>query len=173
MFGCYYSPQTPNKKYFGQLQLWRHLVACLMCVFFFWQTKTRYPFNFSAIYFLISVLAFAPMKSDLLPVRLERALPVLASRGPRVVTCAACVCPARPAAVEDSRPPSGCYPQWSRTSVVCTSSPSRSPRSGSQRSLSPGQTEGGAAENLREPATISVLRAAHLQLLASLNILFY
>lgn len=96
------------------------------------------------------LLAFAPMKPDLFPVRLERALPVLASRGPRAATCAACVCPARPAAVEGWRPPSGCCPQWPRTSVVCISSPSRSPRSESQRRLSPGHTEGGAVENLRE-----------------------
>lgn len=105
----------------------------------FLQTKTHYPLNISVIYFPILVLAFALMKSNLLPFRSELALPILATRGPRAMACEAGVCPARPAAVEGSRPPSGCYPRSSRTSVVCTSSPSRSPRSESQRRLSPGR----------------------------------
>lgn len=104
--------------------------------------KTCYPVNVSAIYFTILVFAFALMKSNLLALRAERALPVLVTRGPRAVACAAGVCPARPAAAEGWCPPSGCYPQSSRMSVVCTSSPSRSPQSGSQRRLSPGHTEG-------------------------------
>lgn len=107
------------------------------------------------------------MKADPLPVTPVCSLHTFASRGPRaVVTCAAGVYPARPAAAEGSCPPSGCYLQCSRTSVVCTSSLSPSPRSESQRRPSPRHTEGAPLRVLRQRSTIYVFCAANLQVLA-------